>query len=219
MALTEDEARGTRKSRISTRIWSIFLGVSVLVIAVAVLIGTPTQLAPDHIDVIMIWALCVGGAAGIGMFVLVATGTLEVRGNNRVLGGIAMWLAGSVIGLLATMLIATRIFQFIDFPAATTVQYERDFPIERAYLGSKHRYHIQLEEYFADMDISEADYRRFGDNRDNIHPQGFCLHALTQQSGDAIRIMQDDARTFKDGSVIPCPGGPQVRATPAPPRH
>jgi len=111
---------------------------------------------------------------------------------------------GLLIGLL-TLSVADRIWQLIDF-AGNNDWSERQFLIGRAYVshGKGVSYHIQLNEYFADLILNREDYTRAFGSAEEVRPIDYCLKARVEQHGAALRIMYSSVRAIPAGQITRC---------------
>lgn len=164
-----------------------------------------TEIMPDHSGIV------VGGALGVGAFVALVTlaATLWFKPSLRwplPIAAPVLALCFGVMAIIWSMIAIDRAEQFADFHFGKTIQGERYFPIHRAYVGDGKgvSYHIQLADHFADLDISKQDYQVMGKIGEDLYPEGFCLRAIAQQNGEALRIMHSSSKAFPTGSVVPC---------------
>jgi hypothetical protein len=188
--------------------------ISVLILApvVALLAFSWTDnsidLTPGHAENVFAVALGAAVVAAVSATFLLIWLQPPIRGPRFVSVPILALVSGLLVGLLA-LNAADRIVQLVNFSGSVT-RGERQFPIARTYIshGKGVSYHIQLAEPFADLLLTSDDYTAIFGTSEEVRPTGYCLDALVEQKGEAVRIMYPSVHPIPRGRVRRCgPGG------------
>jgi len=196
-----------RGSFIQRSLIIVLVFAMIAVVPLMWIFGNTTELNPDHSNVVMTSALCLGVATGIGFSLLIAIVRPASRSSTTVTA-VAFFFVGLIMGTLLGMTLVGEAFQLIDFSGPHLGRRVEDFAIARAYKthGKNACGHIQLRDYFGDFCINPREYKvAFADVEDTTS-SGYCLRADTERNGTAIRIMHSSSRAFRPGAVVRCPG-------------
>lgn len=176
---------------------------------------TSTELRPGH-DNLMAFgfiAACIVTAVSIPLMFWQSSGPWF----SRIM---LCLLAAPLIALVGTFLLADEALALIaskvDFPPAQIQRFDGILVISRAYQthGKGRSWNIQTMPIWANLDITEADYKFMRDHRspadrnkdpDEIASDGyFCARVVLEQAGSALRIMHAGRYALPKGTVGTC---------------
>jgi hypothetical protein len=187
--------------------------ISVLILAPVVALfafswtDRSTDLTPGHAEHVVTFAASAAGVAALLALFLLIWLKPPLRGPRLVSVPILAFVSAVLVGLLA-LNSADRILQLVDFSGNVT-RGQRQFSIARAYVshGKGVSYHLQLAEPFADLSLTHDDYTATFGASEEVRPIGYCLDALIEQKGDAMRIMYPSVHPIPPGRVRHCEAG------------
>lgn len=199
---------GKQSTTVRTQIYISILALAPVAALFAFsLTDSSTDLTPGHADVVVTVALAVAVLAAILAGGLLIWLKPPLRGPRIVAIPAMALVSGLLVGLL-TLNSADRILQLVDF-SGHVVRSERQFQITRAYVshGKGVSYHIQLADPFADLSLTRDNYVAIFGTSEEVKPIGYCLNALIEQKGQAMRIMYPSVHPIPDGRVGRCASG------------
>lgn len=196
------EAKGSLQA--TAWIFSVFLAVTALGL-LSRCADTTTEVAPDRTELILAISTWAGLAGGLAMLIAILWFTPSFRSSH--------WASTLVLTFVAALncafalgSVAEVTFQRTDFLHSPVLQSSALLPIRRAYIGSGRgwRYEVQLIGPFLTLDVGKREYvAAFGTAQD-FRGSGWCLLAVVERSGQAMRIVHGRRWPFPAGRPVRC---------------
>jgi hypothetical protein len=177
---------------------------------VAVLLGLSwtndsTDVTPGHSDFVLSVALGAAVVAALSTAVAIFWKKPKLNGP-RFLAIPALVLCAAVMAGLVAMGATDRLVQLVVFSGHVS-RSERVIPIERAYVshGKGAHHEVQLGDPFAEFSVPPDDYEAAFGASEDLNTSGYCLTAVVETKGQAMRIMLPQTHNIPPGHIRRCP--------------